>query len=185
MIARTILCLALLATPAHAERFEWHSAPAENLEHVDIAQFATARQTIDLAAYVLTDWAIMDALRAAARRGVGVRVILDGSQFKPGNHAGPFLALLAEPNVLVRVKPSTPDIMHLKAYALDGRLLRTGSANFSASGLKRQNNDLVLTDDRHAIDGFTKAFESIWDQSQGADTSSHEAPTPQHGRLER
>lgn len=158
-IRTALLCIALLATPARADRLEWHSAPAENLEHVDIAQFATAKQTIDLAAYVLTDWAIMDALRTAAKRGVGVRIVL-----------------VAEPNVLVRVKPSLPDIMHLKAYAVDGRLLRTGAANFSAAGLKRQNNDLVLTDDRHAIDGFTKAFEAIWDESQGADTDSRDAP---------
>jgi hypothetical protein len=33
--------------------------------------------------------------------------------------------------------------MHLKSYQMDGRLLRTGVANFSASGLKRQDNDLI------------------------------------------
>ena len=83
MLRTALLCLALLVSPARADRIEWHSAPAENLEHVDIAQFATAKQTIDLAAYVLTDRAIMDALRAAAHRGVGVRIVLDGSQFSP------------------------------------------------------------------------------------------------------
>jgi hypothetical protein len=34
--------------------------------------------------------------------------------------------------------------MHLKSYQIDGKLLRTGAANFSASGLKRQDNDLVV-----------------------------------------
>jgi hypothetical protein len=34
--------------------------------------------------------------------------------------------------------------MHLKGYEIDGRLLRTGAANFSASGLKRQDNDLIV-----------------------------------------
>lgn len=113
---------------AHAERLEWHNAPAENLEHIDVEQLATARQTIDIAAYVLTDWAVMDALRTAARRGVGVRIILDGSQFGLDRGSDRLDALLAEPNVLTRIKPSKPDIMHLKAYAIDGRLLRTGSA---------------------------------------------------------
>jgi hypothetical protein len=28
--------------------------------------------------------------------------------------------------------------MHLKSYQIDGRVLRTGAANFSASGLKHQ-----------------------------------------------
>ena len=34
--------------------------------------------------------------------------------------------------------------MHLKSYQIDGKLLRTGAANFSASGLKRQDNDLIV-----------------------------------------
>jgi hypothetical protein len=33
-----------------------HYAPAENLEHVDVALIDTAKHEIDMAAYVLTDW---------------------------------------------------------------------------------------------------------------------------------
>jgi phosphatidylserine/phosphatidylglycerophosphate/cardiolipin synthase-like enzyme len=36
--------------------------------------------------------------------------------------------------------------MHLKSYEIDGKLLRTGAANFPASGLKRQDNDLIVID---------------------------------------
>ena len=32
--------------------------------------------------------------------------------------------------------------MHLKSYAIDGRLLRTGLANWSPTALKRQDNDV-------------------------------------------
>jgi hypothetical protein len=35
---------------------------------------------IDMAAYVLTDWPIMQALTRAADRGVKVRIYLDGTQ---------------------------------------------------------------------------------------------------------
>jgi hypothetical protein len=44
--------------------------------------------------------------------------------------------------------------MHLESYQIDGRLLRTGAANFSASGLKRQDNDLIVDeeDERCAMD---------------------------------
>ena len=37
----------------------------------------------------------------------------------------------------VRIKRGGP-FMHLKAYEIDGKLLRTGSANFSTSGEKRR-----------------------------------------------
>ena len=42
--------------------------------------------------------------------------------------------------------------MHLKAYAVDGKLLRTGSGNFSRPGLAEQDNDLVLISDPAAVD---------------------------------
>jgi phosphatidylserine/phosphatidylglycerophosphate/cardiolipin synthase-like enzyme len=60
---------------------EWHAptvhyAPAENLEHIDVGLIDGARREIDFAAYVLTDWPIMQALTRAAERGVKVRMYL-------------------------------------------------------------------------------------------------------------
>jgi phosphatidylserine/phosphatidylglycerophosphate/cardiolipin synthase-like enzyme len=40
----------------------------------------TARKEIDFAAYVLTDWPVMQALTRAADRGVKVHIYLDGSR---------------------------------------------------------------------------------------------------------
>ena len=50
--------------------------------------------------------------------------------------------------------------MYLKSYEIDGRLLRTGAANFSASGLKRQDNDLVVIESAGAAAAFKRAFET-------------------------
>ncbi len=52
--------------------------------------------------------------------------------------------------------------MHLKSYAIDGRLLRTGAANFSASGLKRQDNDLVVLESVEAAAAFERDFEAMF-----------------------
>jgi phosphatidylserine/phosphatidylglycerophosphate/cardiolipin synthase-like enzyme len=57
-----------------------HYAPAENLEHVDIALIDRAEHEIDMAAYALTDWAVMQALTRAADRGIAIRIYLDGTQ---------------------------------------------------------------------------------------------------------
>ena len=54
-----------------------HYAPAENLEHIDVELIDTARHEIEFAAYVLTDWPVMQALTRAADRGVRVRIYLD------------------------------------------------------------------------------------------------------------
>ena len=57
-----------------------HYAPAENLEHIDVALIDRAEHEIDMAAYVLTDWPVMRALTRTADRGVKVRIYLDGTQ---------------------------------------------------------------------------------------------------------
>jgi phosphatidylserine/phosphatidylglycerophosphate/cardiolipin synthase-like enzyme len=57
-----------------------HYAPAENLEHVDVALIDSAQREIDIAAYVLTDWPVIQALTRAADRGVKVRIYHDGGR---------------------------------------------------------------------------------------------------------
>ena len=164
--------LALLAGgPAAAESLDWHAAPAENLEAIDVETIGRARETLDMAAYALTDWAVMDALAAAGSRGVAVRIVLDGSQFAPKNAAAHILALARADNVAIRIRPShSGDIMHMKAYLVDARLLRTGSANFSPSGLKRQDNDLLTTTAPAAVAAFERTFEAIWDRADAGPT---------------
>ena len=69
--------------------------------------------------------------------------------------------LAATPNVEVRIKHSRV-LMHLKSYAVDGQTLRSGSANFSASALKHQDNDLVLTHDGASVRRFELDFNQLW-----------------------
>ncbi|WP_253203578.1 phospholipase D-like domain-containing protein [Methylosinus sp. KRF6] len=137
-----------------AEPPEIHYAPAENLERVDVALLRAARSTIELAAYVLTDWPVIDALIDAHRRGVTVRIVLDPSERSD-------LDRLREISGDIRVSPPGP-FMHLKSYSIDGATLRSGSANLTASGLKQQDNDLIVLRDRAAAQAFEGRFAQIW-----------------------
>jgi phosphatidylserine/phosphatidylglycerophosphate/cardiolipin synthase-like enzyme len=152
--ALLVLCAPGRADPAI------HYAPAENLEHVEVALIDTAKREIDLAAYVLTDWPVMQALTRAADRGVKVRIYLDGTQFAEREPARVFQDLAETPGVEIRTKRDHGAPMHLKNYEIDGRLLRTGAANFSASGLKRQDNDLVVIERAEAAAAFKHNFDA-------------------------
>ena len=172
-----------LTAPSFADggpvaRAEIHYAPEENLELVDARVISGAKLSIDMAAYVLSDPRIIDALTAAAERDVAVRLYFDKSQF--AQHGlkvdAPIEALIAHPNVAARVKGEGV-LMHLKAYAVDGKLLRTGSGNFSRPGLAQQDNDLVLISDPSAIDAFERTFEVIWSRAQNIDALD----TPEQG----
>jgi phosphatidylserine/phosphatidylglycerophosphate/cardiolipin synthase-like enzyme len=138
----------------------------ENLENIDVALIEKAGQRIDIAAYVLTDWPVIAALIRAAERGVRVRVYLGAKQFG-GEQTVPLLhELTSVPGVEVRFKHAGSPLMHLKSYQIDGRWLRTGAANFSASGLKRQDNDLLVIDSAAAASAFEKRFEAMFAQGE-------------------
>jgi phosphatidylserine/phosphatidylglycerophosphate/cardiolipin synthase-like enzyme len=144
-----------------------HYAPRENLESVDARAIGRAQLSIDVAAYVLSDPRIIEALTAAAERGVVIRLYLDRSQFAEHGptRGGIVEALLAHPNVAAKVKGEGV-LMHLKAYAVDGELLRTGSGNFSRSGLASQDNDALFIADPAVVDAFESNFERIWARAQ-------------------
>ncbi len=61
-----------------------------------------------------------------------------------------------------RRKAQGRDSMHLKSYLVDRRTLRTGSANFSYSGERFQDNDVVLLESPALAGAFARNFETIW-----------------------
>jgi phosphatidylserine/phosphatidylglycerophosphate/cardiolipin synthase-like enzyme len=73
----------------------------------------------------------MQAPIRAADRGVQIRIYLDGTQLGEREPAKVFNYLAETPGVDRRTKHKTSAPMHLKSYQIDGRLLRTGAANFS------------------------------------------------------
>jgi phosphatidylserine/phosphatidylglycerophosphate/cardiolipin synthase-like enzyme len=104
---------------------------------------------------------ILQALNDADHRGVAIRIVLDPRE----RHDFIKLGDLADN---VRIKRSGP-LMHLKAYSIDGAILRTGSANFSAGGERRQDNDLIVIRDAGAAAKFDAHFEHMWDTARPMD----------------
>ena len=89
---------------------------------------------------------------------MAVRIVLDPRE----RHD---FAKLGELSDTVRIKRGGP-YMHLKAYAIDGEVLRTGSANFSTSGENAQDNDLVVLRNAAAAAKFDAHFEHMWDYAE-------------------
>ena len=112
----------------------------------------SAAVSIDMAAYVLSDSDVIAALNNAQARRVKVRVLLDPRE--------PSAVELMDGLDLRVKRPGS--LQHLKSYAIDGAVLRTGSANFSRSGLDSQDNDLIVIRDPALAHVFEEHFETIW-----------------------
>ncbi len=92
-----------------------------------------------------------------------VRVYRDREQFSQEMNFGgaTTTSILLAAGIEVRVKGAR-DLMHLKSYAIDGHLLRSGSANWSPTGLKRQDNDVLYESSPDAVERFEAKFEEMW-----------------------
>jgi phosphatidylserine/phosphatidylglycerophosphate/cardiolipin synthase-like enzyme len=152
---------------------ENHFAPDENLEQLDYDRLGEAQRRVDIAMYAFTDKYLADQLMTLGRRGVTVRIYRDMDQYKGeqrnanDHHDDSATALLrGEKNIYIRVKSSgRRDLMHLKAYTIDGKLLRDGSANWSAAGEKAQDNNAHFTNDPAEVKSFEEQFEEMWKRS--------------------
>lgn len=146
-----------------------HYSPAENLERLDLAAVRSTQRSLDICMYAWTDRYLAEAVAERANQGVAVRIYRDGSQYEEEEQQGRGRSamdlLRGARNVQIRVKPpSRGALMHLKAYNLDGALLREGSANWSPAGLKEQDNSLIFLSDREAIKTFERHFEALWNR---------------------
>jgi len=110
---------------------------------------------------------IIATLKDAALHGTIVSVYLDNeqtaSELRRPRLRDALLDLANTRNVRVLVKRSRI-LQHTKAYVVDTSLLREGSANFSPSALKQQDNDLLMTGDQDAINSFEKYYRVAWER---------------------
>lgn len=147
---------------------EDHFSPTEDLERIDAVRLQRAKTSVDVAMYAFTDRYLAEQLKEVAGRGVKVRIYRDQEQYEEEQRKaskredGSAVALLTgQPNIEIRVKGHR-ELMHLKAYLIDGTMLRDGSANWSPSGEKRQDNNAHYTADPTQVDAFRREFEQMW-----------------------
>ncbi len=152
---------------------EDHFSPPEDLERLDLYRMEHARLSMDIAMYSFTDKYLADEIVKMARQGIEIRVYRDREQYdneerNAAQHHDQSTSDMfkGEQNIQLRIKASgRRDLMHLKAYLIDGALLRDGSANWSPAGEKVQDNNARFTNNPVEVRFFNDAFEQMWARS--------------------
>lgn len=124
-----------------------------------------AVKTLDICVFTLSDDRIAEAVLAAHRRGVKVRILTDNDK---EYDAGSDIGRLRAAGIPLAVD-RTPAHMHHKFAIVDGRRLLNGSYNWTRSACNLNEENLVLSEDAHLVDRFARQFETLW-QALGPET---------------
>ena len=131
-----------------------------------------ARQSVVIANFSFTNDVLIQALRRAKDRGVKIRIVFDRDQYK-------FLKEMAEMRALgfdVRLsdgKSQGRGVMHNKFAVFDGRLVETGSFNWTTNGERNNYENALFLDAPDDAAGFAAYFERLWGRASPATDADH------------
>lgn len=147
-------------------------AGSRALEAALVADINAARERIDLAMYNFSLRPAADALIAAHRRGVAVRLVadsdaLDGTQLSRVQSAG-----------IPVIGDRREGLMHNKFMVVDGALLWTGSLNLTGSGTYNDNNNMARILSPDLAQNYSVEFEEMFANDQFGAGSPADTPNP-------
>ncbi len=132
-----------------------------------------AQFTVDMAIYKLDLWSIRDALLAARRRGVTVRLVVESDYVDE-----PEIQALVEAGIDVH-EDRLDSLMHHKFTVIDGFEVWTGSMNYSVNGAYRHDNNLIRLRSSQVGANFTREFEEMFLDERYSVLSRADTPFPE------
>ena len=133
---------------------------------------AGARTSLDMTMYQLADTKAQDALKAAAKRGVKVRVLLDSDTQSGGNSTMNQAAYsdLTTSGVEVRWAWSGT-LWHQKSISRDGAAAAIMTCNLYAPYYPVVRDFAVITNNRATVAGMEATFDKDWQATSSPPTS--------------
>ena len=122
-----------------------------------------AMRTLDVCGFEIDNAVIVEAIVAAKRRGVKVRVITDPGYVK---ESGP-VAFQAE-GIPVIWKTRTGGLTHQKFLVIDGMTVWTGSFNFTENCAYKNNNVGAAFLDANLAENYTTWFDWFWSDGRSS-----------------
>jgi len=143
-------------------------SPRGSIKEVIIRTISSSEETIDVTAFTFTSGDIAEALYNAKERGVKIRLVIDQGQDK--RHY-PVLKFLKEEGFdLQFLKGNIGGSMNNTFAIFDGKLLVTGSYNWTEYSEKFNYENAIFIDDSDVIGKYKKEFDSLYNEgvAQGA-----------------
>lgn len=142
---------------ATATTAAWFS-PGEDCREAVTRQLRLARAQVRICVFTISDDRISEAILAAHRRGVTVRLLTDNDKRRD---AGSDIDRLGRAGIAI-AEDRSPAHMHHKFAIFDDRVLLNGSFNWTRSASQANEENLLQIGDPEAIAPFAQRFELLW-----------------------
>jgi phosphatidylserine/phosphatidylglycerophosphate/cardiolipin synthase-like enzyme len=143
-------------------------------EPVIVRALDAARVSIDVLAFSFTSTPLRDALLRAKERGVHVRIVLDANQFKYLKEMRE-LARLGFDLRLSAGKNGGRGVQHNKLAVIDGKLVQTGSYNWTTNAHKNNYENVLFLDAPDDAAAYAAYFDRVWEQGWEPEPGDFEA----------
>ncbi|MCI3205197.1 MULTISPECIES: phospholipase D family protein [Pandoraea] len=160
------LPLALVSPVSYAQpEVQVGFSPEGTARALVLETLGSARQSIQMLAYSFQAPDIMEALVAAKRRGVDVRVVVDKKR-NEGKTSRAAMDWVTRQGVEVRTNDRF-HIHHDKTIIVDGATVETGSFNFAKSAeTENSENVVVIRGMPDVARQYVEHWQSRWDSGQ-------------------
>ncbi|MBI5622137.1 MAG: hypothetical protein HY924_00015 [Elusimicrobia bacterium] len=149
-------------------------SPLGGTEAVLLQAVGRSRSSIDVAAYSFYSQPLAEALVAARDRGVRIRVLMDKEMGKKTQ----ITRFLIEKGMDVRwMTGRGKGAMHHKYAVFDGKLLETGSHNWTNNAEQNDFENILLTTNASAVRAYARKFSELF--AMAAVPAPEQLPAPE------
>ncbi|GAP12400.1 phosphatidylserine/phosphatidylglycerophosphate/cardiolipin synthase [Longilinea arvoryzae] len=142
---------------------EVYFLPEDDVEDRLLDLVGSAHDSVDFLAYSFTLDYLADTMIDLENNGIRVRGIMDAEQ-EASNQGGEYDRLV-DAGLDVRLDPFD-GLLHHKVIIVDGQWVVLGSANFTRSGLFKNDENLVILNDPTLASSFETEFERLYSLSR-------------------
>ena len=127
-----------------------------------------ARQALNVRMFLFTDPTLLDAVIAAKKRGVHVRVMLNPARRSGETENEESRKALTDAGIEVRDSNPTFDLTHQKSMVVDNKVGLVESLNWEPKDLTLTRDYAVVTMHGHEVAEMVACFDADWDRKDFA-----------------
>lgn len=132
-------------------------------------EIAAARREITLQIYLISDNEIVDALAAAVRRGVHVRVLLEEHPYGGGGGQPEAFERLKAAGIDIRWSNPVFRFSHVKTFTMDSAVAVIMNMNLTYSAFAQNREVNVITNEPAIVHHALEIFEADWNRTAEPD----------------